>query len=240
MDEMTNDAWFRMFPGDWESGTARLRNDEVGAYDRLIMNYYKQGPLPSDIETLQGLTRVKPTDWARIWGAIGCKFHLGEDGLLHQIRCDKEIKWRNERIDKLLRASQMGVEARRKTTGLTDGATGGATDGRTDGSTNQSQSQNQIKESDSESKSTFDCVRMANEIISDRWGWWWDNCKVKPSDFKTRPLASVIEAFLPKSETEIQAAWIRAVKIAHAAAVDGLIKDNAAGYCIQCFRDECK
>lgn len=56
---VNSDAWFRFFPGDWESGTDRYYNEEVGAYLRLILDYYKNGPLPKDDQRLMQIAKCR-------------------------------------------------------------------------------------------------------------------------------------------------------------------------------------
>ncbi len=80
--------------------------------------------------------------------------------------------------------------------------------------------------------------RVAAEIMSNAWGWAYDNCKVKITDFTRASLVSVLKPFCGKAtETTIRQAWCEAIRRAHGAAVDNIVKEKPAGYAIACFRE---
>jgi hypothetical protein len=83
---------------------------------------------------------------------------------------------------------------------------------------------------------TFDAIRLANIIIADECDWNWDCCCVDINQLETRPLASVIEPFLPLPDRAVLGAWHKAVYAAHAAKTDRLCVGNATAYAIACFR----
>jgi hypothetical protein len=75
--------------GDYKSATAHLSDLEDLAYRRLLEMYYDtEQPLPNDFEFLARRTRCQ-TETISI--VLNDFFKLGEDGLWHQSRCDKEI-----------------------------------------------------------------------------------------------------------------------------------------------------
>jgi hypothetical protein len=69
---------------------------------------------------------------------------------------------------------------------------------------------------------TFASVgRMAGEIMGNDWGWFYDNCKVKLTDFTLASLQTVLRPFVGRaSERQVRACWMEAVKIAHQMCVD--------------------
>lgn len=80
--------------------------------------------------------------------------------------------------------------------------------------------------------------RIAREIIANKYGWAYDNCKVHPAMFPwPKSLVTVLEQFIGKlNETQVHAAWAEAVKRTHNAAVDGLANDPAR-YVVQCWKE---
>lgn len=83
-------------------------------------------------------------------------------------------------------------------------------------------------------------LRVANRIISNSDAWHYDNCKVRDTELKSKPLASVIEPHVGRlTEDKIVRAWQVAVTVAHGAHVDGLARD-AAKYCVQVFKEKLK
>jgi len=85
---------------------------------------------------------------------------------------------------------------------------------------------------------SFAALRLANDILFDRAGWSYDNCKVDIKKLKSSSLSTVIEPFVDKIKPgKILAMWHRAVTTAHGAKVDGLAKDPTA-YAVQCFKNQ--
>lgn len=80
--------------------------------------------------------------------------------------------------------------------------------------------------------------RVARDIISNKTGWAYDNCKVQPGMFPwPKSLVTVLNGFVDKvSESEVHLAWAEAVKRTHAASVDGFVRDPAR-YVIQCWKE---
>lgn len=81
--------------------------------------------------------------------------------------------------------------------------------------------------------------RVAAEIVSNRHGWSYDNCRVQPRDFPVRrSLVTELEKWVGRlPEEAVHGAWREAARRAHQAAVDGLVKGSVAGYCIACWRE---
>jgi len=80
--------------------------------------------------------------------------------------------------------------------------------------------------------------RIAREIVSDKQGWFWDNCTVKPADISAASLKTVLECYPDRlTEKAIHEAWQEAVTRTHKATVDALA-NNSAAYCIGCFKEQ--
>lgn len=163
---MANDAWFRFWTADWSSGTSRLTNEEVGAYLRLVLDYYKNGPLPNDQQTLMPIAHVGPADWVRIWGTIKVKFVLGTDGLLHNPKCDEEIKWRHEASEKRKNQTRAALASRglAPLPNVTSNVTSHVTS--PNGTMFRSLLQGRESESESESNNTYTEAEVENKLAS--------------------------------------------------------------------------
>jgi hypothetical protein len=87
--------------------------------------------------------------------------------------------------------------------------------------------------------STASMKRIAQEIVSDKHGWFCDNCKVKPADISAASLKTVLESYPDRlTEKAIHEAWQEAVTRTHKAIVDGLPEKNPAGYAVTCFKEQ--
>lgn len=89
-----------------------MTNEEVGAYLRLVLDYYKNGALPNDAVRLRDIARVPVSEWTRIWGQVQPKFQIGADGNWHHEKCDEEITWRNQMMLKKLNQTKKALESR--------------------------------------------------------------------------------------------------------------------------------
>lgn len=89
-----------------------MTNEEVGAYLRLVLDYYKNGALPDDPIRLRDIARVPVADWNRIWGQVQPKFRLGNDKNWHHEKCDEEIEWRNAMMLKKINQTKKALESR--------------------------------------------------------------------------------------------------------------------------------
>jgi uncharacterized protein YdaU (DUF1376 family) len=87
------DTWLPLYVGDYLGDTMRLSTLEHGAYLLLLMEYWRQGPLPDDDKALANITKVPRGAWLREVGpSLRSFFDVHEDGLLHQKRMDAEIE----------------------------------------------------------------------------------------------------------------------------------------------------
>ncbi|MDR3534004.1 MAG: DUF1376 domain-containing protein [Rhodopila sp.] len=85
------DAWMPLYIADYLADTMRLTTEEHGAYLLLLMEYWRQGPLPDDDRELSSITKVDRKTWDKTVGpAVKRYFQKQEDGMLHQKRIDAE------------------------------------------------------------------------------------------------------------------------------------------------------
>ena len=84
----------------------------------------------------------------------------------------------------------------------------------------------------------FTALKIANRILDNSGGWYYDNCKVQLSLLNSAGLKTVILPHVEAlSEKQILSAWSEAVRLAHGAKVDGLAR-NATAYAVQCFKTQ--
>jgi len=85
------DTWMPLHVGDYLADTMRLTGAQHGAYLLLLMHYWCSGPLENDDAALANIARTDRKVWSKDVGpAVRRFFTIGEDGLLHQKRCDAE------------------------------------------------------------------------------------------------------------------------------------------------------
>lgn len=102
MARSKSDVWMPIYIGDYLADTMRLSTVQHGAYFLLMMEYWRQGPLPDNADELSAIVRADRKTWDKsIWPVLKRYFTLGDDGLLHQKRADEE------------RANAYGLKAKR-------------------------------------------------------------------------------------------------------------------------------
>lgn len=84
--------------------------------------------------------------------------------------------------------------------------------------------------------------RVAGEIMANRWGWHYDNCKVKLEYFERKGLVTVLRPYAGQaSEGFVRRCWCEAVRRTHGAFTDKQNTGNPVitpgGYVIKCFRE---
>lgn len=137
MNPVKNDLgiWMPLYIGDYQADTSRLTAEESGCYLHMQMDYWRNGPLPNDIQELMAIGRLRlPKLPIMISGCVDrCSFNvedrhaaayehyanivdmllrqyftLGADGRWHHSGLDVELaKW----TDKKQRASDHGKKA---------------------------------------------------------------------------------------------------------------------------------
>lgn len=84
------DIWMPLYIADYLADTTRLTTEQHGAYLLLIMDYWRNGPLPDDDGALSQITRMQPAAWKKNRAMLVRLFRI-EAG-----------EWRHKRIDEEL------------------------------------------------------------------------------------------------------------------------------------------
>jgi hypothetical protein len=90
-------------------------------------------------------------------------------------------------------------------------------------------------------KLTFSMLgRMANELAENKWGWHYDNHKLKPESLVPAGLVATLRPFVDRlTERQVREAWAEAALKTHQAAVDGMrITHSLAHYAVGIWREE--
>lgn len=85
--------YYERYPGDYQRDTASLSLAEHGAYTMLLDTYYStEAPLPADLGALYRICRaMSKAEQAAVRSVAEQFFPIGEDGLRHNDRADREI-----------------------------------------------------------------------------------------------------------------------------------------------------
>lgn len=83
----TTKVWMPLYIADYIADTTRLTTEQHGAYLLLIMDYWRNGPLPDDDAALANITRLQVPAWKKHRSTIARMFQV-EGG-----------EWRHKRID---------------------------------------------------------------------------------------------------------------------------------------------
>lgn len=93
-------TWMPLYVADYLADTTRLTTEQHGAYLLLIMDYWRNGPLPDDDGALANITRLTEAQW---------KKHRASIARLFQVDAGE---WRHKRIDNELARASANVEQR--------------------------------------------------------------------------------------------------------------------------------
>lgn len=78
----------------------------------LLFNYWqRQGPLPDDDFTLQGVTKLGDADWEKLKPHLA-RFFQSRDGFWHHKRVDEELERANEKIEQARNKGRRSAEQR--------------------------------------------------------------------------------------------------------------------------------
>jgi uncharacterized protein YdaU (DUF1376 family) len=89
------DIWMPLYIADYLADTMRLTTEQHGAYLLLIMDYWRNGSLPDDDETLSSITKLQLSTWRKYRPVFTKLFMVGNG------------EWRHKRIDQeLLKATE--------------------------------------------------------------------------------------------------------------------------------------
>ncbi|MHB1673168.1 MAG: DUF1376 domain-containing protein [Acidobacteriaceae bacterium] len=82
--------WFPLYIGDFLADTARFSTEEIGALLLLQLDYFRNGPPPSDERILRQITRLHGDAWSNAWKTLKPFLVRGDDGKFHNERWDAE------------------------------------------------------------------------------------------------------------------------------------------------------
>jgi uncharacterized protein YdaU (DUF1376 family) len=91
---------FQMYAGDYFVDTVFWTNREIGAYTRLLLLEWTNGPLPSDLKVLAKSVQETHQKFITIWKQIQIKFQPNTEGLLVNIRLEETRHQQQEYSDK--------------------------------------------------------------------------------------------------------------------------------------------
>lgn len=92
--------YYERYVGDFQRDTGHLSCAEIGVYDRLLDHYYAiEAPLPADNPSLCRIARaMEPFEQDAVRRIADEFFPVGDDGLRHNTRADREIHKAQRRI----------------------------------------------------------------------------------------------------------------------------------------------
>ncbi len=85
-----SNIWMPLYVADYLADTTRLTTEQHGAYLLLIMDYWRNGPLPDDDVALSQITRLHPEEWNKNRPMLVRMFRI-EAGEWRHKRIDEEI-----------------------------------------------------------------------------------------------------------------------------------------------------
>ena len=83
------DIWMPLYVGDYLSATGRLTTEQHGAYMLMIMDYWKNGPIPNDDVVLCQITKLSASAFSKSKALLIAFFEQQGDVLRHK-RIDEE------------------------------------------------------------------------------------------------------------------------------------------------------
>lgn len=101
-----------LYIADYMADAGHLPTLAHGAYMLLLFNYWqRQGPLPDDDFTLQGVTKLGDSDWEKLKPHLA-RFFQSRDGFWHHKRVDEELERANEKIEQARNKGRRSAEQR--------------------------------------------------------------------------------------------------------------------------------
>jgi uncharacterized protein YdaU (DUF1376 family) len=91
--------WLPLYIGDYLAETTRLSTLQHGAYFLLMLDYWRNGPLPADENVLRKITRMTLKQWRANSQSVLSFFNLDNGKLLHT-RLEKELELAEKNVQK--------------------------------------------------------------------------------------------------------------------------------------------
>jgi uncharacterized protein YdaU (DUF1376 family) len=100
---------FQFYVQDFLTGTMHMSAEEVGAYILLLCHQWDKGALPANDKELLRIARIR----MKVLEVVKGKFAVGEDGLLRNVRLEKEREKQLQWKEKAAKAGKISGEVRR-------------------------------------------------------------------------------------------------------------------------------
>lgn len=100
-----------LYIGDYLADTSRLTTEQHGAYLLLLMDYWRNGPLPDDDDQLAAITKLGTASWRKSRPVL-IRFFTAMDGRLFHKRVESEKKRAHENSIKRSAAGKNGASKR--------------------------------------------------------------------------------------------------------------------------------
>jgi uncharacterized protein YdaU (DUF1376 family) len=84
------DIWMPLYIADYLADTSRLTTEQHGAYLLLLIDYWRNGPLPDDDAVLAQITRMSPDAWSNARSTLQAFFKQSGSRWVHG-RVEAEI-----------------------------------------------------------------------------------------------------------------------------------------------------
>ena len=105
------DIWMPLYIPDYLADTTRLTTEQHGAYLLLIMDYWRNGPLPDDDAALANITRLQAAAWKKHRPTLARLFNITGGEWRHK-RIDKEMQEAAENAKKYEDRARKAAEKR--------------------------------------------------------------------------------------------------------------------------------
>ncbi|MCW3481071.1 YdaU family protein [Neisseriaceae bacterium JH1-16] len=103
--------WMPLYLGDYLAETGRLSTEQHGAYLLLLLDYWRNGPLPDENEVLAQVTRLSLGDWLVHRLALEPLFVV-RDGVWRHPRLDEEHAKASTHAERSQERARRAAEAR--------------------------------------------------------------------------------------------------------------------------------
>lgn len=104
--------WFPKYIGDFTSATTHLSTEQIGAYELLLMAYYRRkGLLPDDDIKLAAITKLSVSRWLKHRPTME-EFFSVSGGFWHHRRADSEIQKILEQHKLAVKRGKAGMKSR--------------------------------------------------------------------------------------------------------------------------------